>query len=95
MKILWRKLSRIHTVDRILVVRARDVREENFRERADIREIHKSFLPRKFPAIRYVIKLRDLSDANTTATLAVLQLRNMIAQLFLLRQYSNLAEGYN
>ena len=53
MKILWRNLSRIHTVDRILVVRARDVREENFRERADIREIHESFLPRKFP--RYTV----------------------------------------
>ena len=53
MKISRRKLSRVHTIDRILVVRARDVHEENFRERADIREIRESFLPRKFPNIRY------------------------------------------
>ena len=47
------KLSRIHTIDRIWVARACDVREDNFRERAQIREIRKNFLPRKFPAIRY------------------------------------------
>ena len=51
MKISRRKLSRIHTIDRIWVARAYDVREENFHEWAQIREIHKSFLPRKFPAI--------------------------------------------
>ena len=54
MKISWRKLSRILAIDRILVARARDVREENFRERAEIREIRENFLPRKFHAIRYV-----------------------------------------
>ena len=43
------KTSWILAINRILVARARDVREENFRERAKIR---KSFLPRKFPTIR-------------------------------------------
>ena len=53
-KISRRKLSQIHTIDQIWVARACDVREENFREQAQIREIHESFLPRKFPAIRYI-----------------------------------------
>ena len=42
-KISLRKLSRIHTLDRIWVARACDVCEENFRERAQIREIRESF----------------------------------------------------
>ena len=37
-----------------MVACACDVREENFRERACIHEIRESFLPRKFPAIRYI-----------------------------------------
>ena len=53
MKISQRKLSRIHTIDRIRVARACIVREENFHEWAQICEIRKSFPPRKFPAIRY------------------------------------------
>ena len=48
-----RKLSQIHTIDWIWVARACDVCEENFHEWAQIREIRESFLPRKFPTIRY------------------------------------------
>ena len=44
------KLLRIH---KIWVARASDVREENFHEWTRICEIHESFLPWKFPAIRY------------------------------------------
>ena len=53
MRISRRKLSRVHTIDRIWVARACDVREENFHEWAQIREICESFVPRKFPAVRY------------------------------------------
>ena len=52
MKISPRKLLQIHTIDWIWVARACDVREENFHEWAQIREIRESFLLRKFPAIR-------------------------------------------
>ena len=47
MKISWRKLSQSHTIDRIWVGRACGVHEENFEP------IRESFLPQKFPAIRY------------------------------------------
>ena len=55
MKISRRKLLRIHTIDRIWVARACDIREENFHEWAQIREIRERFLPQKFPGIRYII----------------------------------------
>ena len=49
-KISRRKLSRIHIIDRIWVARACDVRE-----RARTPKFCESFLPRKFPAIRYIV----------------------------------------
>ena len=43
MKISWRKLLRIHSIDWIWVACACDVSEENFHEWAQIREIREVF----------------------------------------------------
>ena len=48
-KISWRKLSRIHTIDRIWVACTCDVREENFRERARTPKFMKVFSLESFP----------------------------------------------
>ena len=50
-----RKLSRNVKTGRIMGVACLEFRGENFRGRRKNCEIRESFLPRKFPAIRYLV----------------------------------------
>ena len=59
-----------------------DVREENFCERARIHEIRKSFLPRKFPAIRYIIALYpglSILESSSAVKTYILEYTNHVA----------------
>ena len=55
-----RKLSRTVKTGRIMGVACLEFRGENFRGWRKNREIRESFLPRKFPAIRYDIHATDM-----------------------------------
>ena len=73
----------LHCIDRIWVAHACDVREENFHEWAQIREIREGFLPRKFPALQYKdpigsVKVPKTDGETLYTTLCDVCIRSML-----------------